>query len=62
MWFNIPIENRTQKTFNIWCQENLYLQELVRFLLSNKKNGTIYPVSLFALAAREFRVRLDDQS
>lgn len=63
MRFNIPIENHTQETpFNIWCQENLYLQELVCFLLSNNKNGTIYPVSLFALAAREFRAKFDDQS
>lgn len=63
MWFNIPIENHTQETvFNIWCQENLYLQELVHFLLSNNKNGTIYPISLFALPAREFRAKLDDQS
>lgn len=62
MWFNIPIENHTQETpFNIWCQENLYLQELVCFLLSYNKNGTIYLVSLFALAAREFRAKCDDQ-
>lgn len=61
MWFNTPVGNQAQELLTIWCQENLYLHKPVHFLLSSNKNGTIYSVALFALAARDFGAKLDDQ-